>query len=74
MSTRTRYDVTPNAGKWQLRRDQKVVSTHERQDDAVAAGRDAARSDQPSQLVVHGADGKIQDESTYQNDPFPPKG
>ncbi|MEQ7127682.1 NAD-dependent epimerase/dehydratase family protein [Actinopolymorpha sp. B11F2] len=34
-------------------------------------GRQRARSDQPSQLVIHDAEGKIEDESTYQYDAFP---
>jgi hypothetical protein len=29
---------------------------------------------QPSQLVIHTADGKIETEHTYQDDPFPPRG
>jgi hypothetical protein len=28
----------------------------------------------PSQLIVHTADGKFEEEFTYGNDPFPPKG
>lgn len=71
---RTRFDVIPNGGEWELRREEQLVSSHGRKDDAVQAGRKAARADQPSQLVVRGEDGKIQDESTYTDDPYPPEG
>lgn len=64
---RTRFDVTPNEGKWELRRNDHRLSAHERQDDAIEAGRSAARSEQPSQLVVHGRDGKIRDEFSYED-------
>ncbi|MFH6681001.1 DUF2188 domain-containing protein [Clavibacter michiganensis] len=33
-----------------------------------------ARANQPSQLIIHQSDGTIEDERTYGNDPFPPRG
>lgn len=42
--------------------------------DAVKEARDIAKSGGPGQLKIHGQDGKIQTEYTYENDPFPPKG
>jgi Uncharacterized protein conserved in bacteria (DUF2188) len=74
MATRTRYAVLPAGDQWELRKGDKKMSLHDRQADAVKAGRKAAAGDKPSQLVVHGADGRIQDESTYRDDPYPPKG
>jgi hypothetical protein len=71
---RTVYRVLPHEGSWQLRRDDAVVSDYERKQDAVDRGRKTARGDQPSQLVVHDRDGRIEHESTYQDDPFPPQG
>jgi hypothetical protein len=33
-----------------------------------------SRTEFPSQLVIHNADGKIEDEATYLDDPYPPSG
>lgn len=33
-----------------------------------------ARLAHPSQVIIHKADGTIEDERTYDADPFPPKG
>jgi hypothetical protein len=71
---RTRFDVSPSEGKWELRRNDHRLNTFDRQDDAIKAGREEAKAAQPSQLVVHGTDGKIRDEWTYQDDPYPPAG
>ncbi len=64
---RTRFDVAPSQGKWELRRNDHRLSVFDRQDDAIKAGRDEAKAEQPSHLVVHGTDGKIRDEWTYQD-------
>jgi len=48
-------------------------STHSTKPPAVASGQTQARSNPPSQLVVHKADGTIEYEYTYGDDPFPPR-
>jgi hypothetical protein len=53
-----------------FRQDQKW----EVKQDAIDSGRRVAIANQPSQLVVHRADGTIEVEWTYDNDPYPPKG
>jgi hypothetical protein len=72
--TRTHYRVLPNGNVWQLRREQAPLSNHARKEDAVFQGRRVAKADQPSQLTVHKADGTIETEYTYGDDPYPPKG
>lgn len=41
---------------------------------AVGAAVTWAKDYKPSQIFIHGRDGRIQDERTYQDDPFPPPG
>lgn len=71
---RKRYDVVPNNGNWSVTHQGAVLSTHALKTDAVDAGVAVARANQPSQLVIHRADGTIEDERTYGDDPFPPRG
>jgi hypothetical protein len=64
----TVYYVKPNGGLWQVARQAgAALSQHETKREAVEAGRETARADQPSQLVVHGPDGSVETESTYQD-------
>ncbi|MET7499563.1 DUF2188 domain-containing protein [Streptomyces microflavus] len=72
--SRTRYRVVPNGSVWQLRREQASLSNHSIKADAVDAGRRVAKANQPSQLIVHKADGTIEAEYTYGGDPYPPQG
>lgn len=71
---RTVYRVVPNQGAWQLKQASVVLSNHTTKPPAVGAGQARARANQPSQLVVHKADGTIEYEYTYGDDPYPPKG
>ena len=71
---RSQYHVVPADEGWGVEKDSKVLSSHGTKDEAISAGRDKAKADQPSQLVVHTRDGKIETEFTYQDDPFPPAG
>lgn len=74
MATRNRYDVVPNGGDWAVKYQGQTLSNHVLKSDAVDAGVKVARANTPSQLVIHRADGTIEDERTYGNDPFPPRG
>lgn len=51
------YRVTPHADNWRLTHAGTVLSTHDTKAAAVAAGQIKARANQPSQPVVHKADG-----------------
>ena len=71
---RKRYDVVPNGSAWRVTHQRMTLSNHARKPDAIDAGVRVARANMPSQLVIHRADGTIEDERTYGDDPFPPPG
>ena len=64
----------PDGAGWKVEHGSTVDRTHGTKDEAFDAGRKVATKDQPSHLVVHTKDGKIETEYTYQDDPFPPAG
>jgi hypothetical protein len=74
VSDRTQYHVVPKNDAWQLQVDGKPITNFGTKDEAVADGRERARAHQPSQLIVHTADGRIENEATYSHDPYPPSG
>ncbi len=62
-------------GKWKVTVDGEVVSRHRLKERAVEQGVQRGRSGGPAELRVHGLDGRIQEERTYNKpDPFPPEG
>ncbi|MEH0845345.1 DUF2188 domain-containing protein [Micromonospora sp. CPCC 205711] len=71
---RTEYHVVPAGGGWKVEQGSKTVGSYDTKHTAVEEGRKVAHANEPSQLVVHTADGKIETEYTYKNDPFPPAG
>ena len=74
---RTTYRVTPaEDGSWKVKKDgaERATKIYEDKKDAVARGKELAKSTGKGQLVIHKGDGKIQTEYTYGEDPFPPKG
>lgn len=73
-SERTEYHVTPIGQQWHVKRNGEAVLTVETKEQAVSEARERARGEQPSQVVIHTGDGKVEDESTYTDDPFPPRG
>ncbi len=64
------YRVLPDSQQWVVKHDGLILSRHY----TKGAARAMAIASQPSQLVIHGADGKIATEWTYGDDPFPPSG
>ncbi|MEH0982997.1 DUF2188 domain-containing protein [Micromonospora sp. CPCC 205556] len=71
---RNEYHVVPNGGGWKVEQGTKTFGTYDTKHSAVEQGRKVAHANEPSQLVVHTADGKIETEYTYKDDPFPPAG
>jgi len=69
-----RYNVVPSGSQWQVTHAGSALSTHATKDPAVNAGVVVAYANQPSQLVIYRANGTIEDERTYGNDPYPPRG
>lgn len=67
--------VVPDKSKgWRVKREgqDKPLSTHDKKDQAVSAGKDQAKKDK-TELTIHNRDGKISDKDSYGNDPHPPK-
>jgi hemerythrin superfamily protein len=65
------FHVTPaSGGGWRAEKEgtQRAVATGDRKDDVVQKARDRARS-QKGRLVIHGRNGRIQEERTYGADP-----
>ncbi|CAM98544.1 DUF2188 domain-containing protein [Clavibacter michiganensis] len=71
---RKRYDVVYKLSVWTVTHAGSTVSTHSTKQYAIDAGVALAKANQPSQLIIHRSDGTIEDERTYGNDPFPPRG
>ena len=67
--------VVPRDGLWAVRGAGNTRATRlfDTQSQAVALAREIARR-QGGELVIHGADGRIREKSTYGRDPFPPHG
>lgn len=74
MATRKTYWVRYIAERWTVRHDQQTLSTHVVKSDAIDAGVKVAKANEPSSLKICRMDGTVEDERTYGNDPFPPKG
>lgn len=70
------YRITHKNGDWAVKKDgaQRPAKTFDNKDAAVDFGRDIAKKQDLSQLIIHKKDGRIQTEHTYGKDPLPPKG
>lgn len=68
------YRVVPDRSEWTVKHDGVQLSRHYTKPPAIDSGRSYALSNQPSQLVIHRADGTIEEERTYGDDPYPPRG
>lgn len=71
---RTIFRVLPDSGDWKVTRNTVRQRGFTLKADAITWGRGQAQNSQPSQLVIHKADGTIETEYTYGDDPFPPPG
>ena len=77
MTQKVRYHVTPRPdGKWQGAREnsEKPSVVENTKEEALSKTIEIAKSHGEAQVIIHGADGKIQSERTYGSDPYPPKG
>lgn len=77
MANRETYHVTQREdGDWQVRGQgaSRASAVEGTKAEAVSRGAEIARNKGNSQLIIHKQDGKIQEERTYDNDPFPPTG
>jgi len=74
MATRKTYWVRYITGRWAVRHEQQTLSTHAVKSDAITAGVKVAKANAPSSLKICRMDGTIEDERTYGDDPYPPRG
>jgi len=69
------YYVSPaGGGNWKVTHQGSTLKTFADKDDAIDYGREVAKANQPSQLVIQKADGTFETEYTYGQDPYPPTG
>jgi hypothetical protein len=76
MAKQDTHHVVPNQdGGWDVKRGggQKASHHTDTKAEAERIARDISKN-QPTELVIHGKDGKIQSKDSHGNDPYPPKG
>ncbi|EHU5176023.1 DUF2188 domain-containing protein [Vibrio parahaemolyticus] len=75
---RNRYWVvwTNAIEQWQVKKtgNETALKNFNVKADAIDYGVDVANRNMPSQLTIKKKDGQIEDERTYGDDPYPPKG
>ncbi|MEH1097443.1 DUF2188 domain-containing protein, partial [Micromonospora sp. CPCC 205739] len=54
---RNQYHVVPNGGGWKVEQGSKTLGSYDTKHSAIEEGRKVAHANEPSQLVVHTADG-----------------
>lgn len=76
MPTRETWHVTTHEDGWQVKKsgNEQATSLHENKQDALQAAREIAKDQELGQLKIHKADGTIQEERTYGEDPPGTKG
>lgn len=67
--------VVPHGDEWAVEREgaERATSVHDRQQDAIDAGRALAQRDKV-EFFIHATDGTIRERDSYGNDPYPPSG
>lgn len=75
MSTRNRHHVVTHPEGWAGRREgsDKASAVLPTKDQAVDRAREIAQRERGG-VVIHGENGRIQEERTYGDDPYPPPG
>ena len=78
MIKRNKYHLTfdNKRDNWSLKKERSERSSmiFETKGDALTSSREFVRRQEPSQIIIHKKDGKIQTEHTYKNDPKKYKG
>jgi hypothetical protein len=67
--------VVPHSKGWAVKGagNNKATSVHPTQSAVIGEARGIARN-QGSEMLIHGANGRIRERNTYGHDPYPPKG
>lgn len=73
--TRKNQHVVPHAKGWAVKSAgaAKASSVHSTQQSAIKTARSNAIKNS-SEMLIHGANGRIRERNTYGKDPFPPRG
>ncbi len=71
---RNNYYVSPSGSNWKLTLRGQTLATDANKAPVVAKGREVAKKNQPSELIIQNADGTIAERETYGDDPYPPRG
>jgi hypothetical protein len=71
---RIRFTVEHQGDGWVVRQGPHVVSHHRTKDAAVQSGMRQGHQTPHSQLLIKKENGEFQEERTYGEDPFPPRG
>jgi hypothetical protein len=78
MANRNVYHVQPNGDNWEgkLESAGRASVSGESKSEVQERTIEIAKNNQPSSVIIHGRDGKVQEERTYprSSDPNPPKG
>jgi uncharacterized protein YdaT len=71
MADRKVYHVAPKDEQWEVKAEgaQRATKLTDTKKEALAAAKDLAKNQKPSQVVIHRTDGTIQTEHTYEDDP-----
>ena len=71
MSRNKLHVVTSPQGTWPVKQEgaKTPIAEGRTQGEAIKIARGIARTNQPSQVLIHGEDGRIREEYTYGNDP-----
>jgi uncharacterized protein YdaT len=69
------YHVVPKDNGWAVKKEgaKRASGVYDTKAEAVKGGQELAKNNDGS-LRIHTKDGKIQEERTYRQDPFPPEG
>ncbi len=70
VSEQTQFHVAPHGDQWRIVRDGQVIFESGIKAEAVEEAEAAARMAHPSRLLIHNADGTIDSERTYEDDPY----
>lgn len=71
VENRKSYHVSPHDEGWQVKPEgaKRATGVFDTKDGAVEEARKLAKNQRPSQVLIHGRDGRIQEERTYGQDP-----
>ncbi len=72
---RRNQHIVPHDGDWAIRGagSKRLTGVFPTQHTAMERAREIARN-QETELYIHGRDGRIREQNSYGNDPFPPRG